>query len=209
MSLLLIPEAVAQRCSVKKVFLEICQNLQENTCARVYGTGVFLWILWNFWRTQLFIEHLWWLLLLIPLLFMQDLLNMKANAIWSLRHADKSRLLHTQKTVMLLFWFRVKWHAWTLQKSILFVLLDLFFSKAKNIFIVKVYLIKKQFKSNFTCNRNRYKILSVLVLLIDLPSFYSKGYSSVLYSVWHAFLEITWVRYIHSPNSKDIMIQFY
>ena len=29
------PEAVAQRCSVKKVFLEILQNSQENTCARV------------------------------------------------------------------------------------------------------------------------------------------------------------------------------
>ena len=28
-------EAVVQRCSVKKVFLEISQNLQENTCARV------------------------------------------------------------------------------------------------------------------------------------------------------------------------------
>ena len=145
---------------------------------------------------------------------MQSLLNMKPNAIWSLRHAGKSGLLHTQKTVMLLFWFRVKWHTWTLQKSILFVLLDLFFtkdisSKAKNIFIVKLYLIKKQFKSNFTCNRNRYKILSVLVLPIDLPSFYRKGYSSVSYSVWHAFLEITWVWYIHSPNSKDIMFQFY
>ena len=33
----LIPnaEAVAQRCSVKKVFLEILQNSRENTCARV------------------------------------------------------------------------------------------------------------------------------------------------------------------------------
>ena len=29
------PEAVARRCSVKKVFLEISQNSQENTCARV------------------------------------------------------------------------------------------------------------------------------------------------------------------------------
>ena len=29
------PEAVAQRCPVKKVFLEISQNSQENTCARV------------------------------------------------------------------------------------------------------------------------------------------------------------------------------
>ena len=28
-------EAVAQRCSVKKVFLEISQNSRENTCARV------------------------------------------------------------------------------------------------------------------------------------------------------------------------------
>ena len=28
-------EAVAQRCSVKKMFLELLQNSQENTCARV------------------------------------------------------------------------------------------------------------------------------------------------------------------------------
>ena len=28
-------EAVAQRCSVKKVFLEVSQNSQENTCASV------------------------------------------------------------------------------------------------------------------------------------------------------------------------------
>ena len=28
-------EAVVQKCSVKKVFLEIWQNSQENTCARV------------------------------------------------------------------------------------------------------------------------------------------------------------------------------
>ena len=30
-----ITEAVTQRCSVKKVFLEISQNLQEKTCVRV------------------------------------------------------------------------------------------------------------------------------------------------------------------------------
>ena len=59
-------EAVAQKCSVKKVFLEISQNSQENTCAwvsflikllasalqfylkRDSGTVVFLWILQNF-----------------------------------------------------------------------------------------------------------------------------------------------------------------
>ena len=28
-------EAVALKCSVKKVFLEIAQNSQENTCARI------------------------------------------------------------------------------------------------------------------------------------------------------------------------------
>ena len=30
-----ILEALVQTCSVKKVFLEISQNSQENTCARV------------------------------------------------------------------------------------------------------------------------------------------------------------------------------
>ena len=44
-------EAVAQSCSVKKVFLRISQNSQENTCARLSGTGVFLWILRKFSRT--------------------------------------------------------------------------------------------------------------------------------------------------------------
>ena len=60
----MIIEAVVQRCSVKKVFLEILQNSQESTCARASfliklhqacnfilkndsGTGLFLRILWN------------------------------------------------------------------------------------------------------------------------------------------------------------------
>ena len=30
-----VAEAVVQRCSVKKLFLEISQNSQENTCAGV------------------------------------------------------------------------------------------------------------------------------------------------------------------------------
>ena len=29
------PEAIARRCSLKKVFIEIWQNSQENTCATV------------------------------------------------------------------------------------------------------------------------------------------------------------------------------
>ena len=32
---LLFSKAVVQRCSVKKVFLKISQNSQENNCARV------------------------------------------------------------------------------------------------------------------------------------------------------------------------------
>ena len=63
-------EAVVQRCSVKKVFLEILQNSQENTCARVS----FLIRLWHrrfpinfvkFLRKSFYIEHLWWLLLIL------------------------------------------------------------------------------------------------------------------------------------------------
>ena len=59
-------EAVVQRCSVKKMFLEISQNSQENNLARISfliklqapdlqllkksdsGTSVFMWILQNF-----------------------------------------------------------------------------------------------------------------------------------------------------------------
>ena len=79
-------EAVVQMCSVKKVFLEISQNSQENTCNRVSfltklqawgqslfsnkvedlrpatlfkkasGTGVFLWILWDF-HEHIFLQN--------------------------------------------------------------------------------------------------------------------------------------------------------
>ena len=60
----LTKEAVARRCSVKMLLVEISQNSQENTCATVSfliklqapapllkkdsGTGVFLWVLRNF-----------------------------------------------------------------------------------------------------------------------------------------------------------------
>ena len=37
-----------RRCSIKKVFLKISINSQENTCARVSGRSVFLWIYRNF-----------------------------------------------------------------------------------------------------------------------------------------------------------------
>ena len=73
-------KAVTQTCSVKKVFLEISQNSQENTCARVsfliklqaapatllkkrLRHRCFPVNLAKFLRTTFFTEHLWWLLL--------------------------------------------------------------------------------------------------------------------------------------------------
>ena len=64
-------EAVVQRCSVNKVFLEISPNSQENTCAGVSFT-LLKKRLWHrcfpvnfvkFTRAPFFIEQLWWLLL--------------------------------------------------------------------------------------------------------------------------------------------------
>ena len=53
-------EADYRRYSVKKVFLEISQNSQENTCARLWYRRFpvnFVKLL----RTPFLIEHLWWL----------------------------------------------------------------------------------------------------------------------------------------------------
>ena len=70
-------EAVAWRCSVKKVFLEISQNSQENTSARVSEasscnfikketkTQVFSCEFCEISKNIFFTEHLWWLLLCI------------------------------------------------------------------------------------------------------------------------------------------------
>ena len=94
-------EAVARRCSVKKVFLEILQNLQENTRVR---TSLLIKLLkkkpWHrcfpvnlakFVRTPFLIEHLRWLLLLFVIyLFNNDsfkstffMLNMAFNVFLS------------------------------------------------------------------------------------------------------------------------------
>ena len=74
-------EAVPKRCSVKKVFLKILQNSQENTCDRVSFFNKVAGLrpatllkkrLWHrcfpvnfakFLRTPFLTEHLWWLLL--------------------------------------------------------------------------------------------------------------------------------------------------
>ena len=73
----LTTEAVVTRCSIEKVPLEICQNSQENTCARVsFWTKLqasfikkrlwrrcFLVNFVQFLRTPFFTENLRWLLL--------------------------------------------------------------------------------------------------------------------------------------------------
>ena len=66
------PEAVVQMCSVKKVFLEISQNSQENTYVSVWSATLLKKRLWHrcfpvnfakFLRTTFFTEHLWRLIL--------------------------------------------------------------------------------------------------------------------------------------------------
>ena len=71
-------EAVAQRCSVNKVFLETSQNSQKNTCARVSfliklqaSVSKFIkkeTLAARFLRTPFFKEYFRWLLLCINLL---------------------------------------------------------------------------------------------------------------------------------------------
>ena len=76
----LLSEAVAPRCSVKKVFLNISQNSQENTCARVSLLITLLNFVKRetlaqvssvkfvkFLRTLFFTKHLWQLLLFFSL----------------------------------------------------------------------------------------------------------------------------------------------
>ena len=48
-------EAVVQKCSLKKVFLKISQNSQENTSARV---SFLIKLQAKFLRASFFIEHL-------------------------------------------------------------------------------------------------------------------------------------------------------
>ena len=76
-------EAVVRRCPVKKLFLRISQNSQENTCARVsflikkrLRHRCFPVNFAKFPRTPFIIEHLWWLL---PLF---DKINDTKNALF-------------------------------------------------------------------------------------------------------------------------------
>ena len=84
-------EAAVQKCSVKKVFLEISQNSQENTCARVTGirpVTLFKKRLWRrcfpvnfvkFLRTPFIIEHFWWLLLQKRIQYLSKAVTFRIN----------------------------------------------------------------------------------------------------------------------------------
>ena len=92
------PEAVTQRCSVKKVLLEISQNSQENSCARVFyliklqaRPVTLLKRLWHwcfpvnfskFQRTPFLTEHLRWLLSDITWIFVYKIKVIKKTSIW-------------------------------------------------------------------------------------------------------------------------------
>ena len=96
-SLWFISEAVVRRCSVEKVFLEVSQNLQENTCARVSFliklpeacnfikketmAQVFSCEFYKISKNTFFTEHLRWLLLSFVLIFL----------FLTLRNADAKR----------------------------------------------------------------------------------------------------------------------
>ena len=101
-------EAVVQGCSVKKVFLKISQNSQENTfpeskacnfikkrlCHRYFPAN-----LGKFLRTTIFIEHLWWLLLclfLIQLESFRDLLVIHKTFFSRYTQHPRGRRMKTQ-----------------------------------------------------------------------------------------------------------------
>ena len=89
-------EAVARRCSVKEVLLEISQNSQENSCTKVsfliklQASTLLKKRLWDrcfpvnfakFLRAAFLTEYLWWLLPNIPLKMFDSVLNMPLNFI--------------------------------------------------------------------------------------------------------------------------------
>ena len=93
---LLSLEAVVQWCSVKKVFLEISQNSQENT----YVAVSFLIKSPETPRTPFYIEHLWWLLLyLLSCMVTFERNKLRANWGWDYIHQR-----HIEDPVRHLIW---------------------------------------------------------------------------------------------------------
>ena len=48
-----------RRVYIKKVFLQISQDSQENTCARVFSWQIFSCEFSEIWKTTFFTKHLW------------------------------------------------------------------------------------------------------------------------------------------------------
>ena len=98
----LTSEAVARRCSRKKVFLEISQNSQENSCASVSfliklqalglgdsGIGVFLWFC-EISKNTFFTEHLRWLLLPFKFFWQTKAIRPWTNSKWQWEYRWRS-----------------------------------------------------------------------------------------------------------------------
>ena len=102
-------KAIARRCSVKKVFSEISQNLQENTCSRVRPATLLKKRLWRRWfpvnfakflRTSFLTEHLRWLLL--SLMYNKPLSPSSWNIMKSiLRYLGQINCEHLNKILVL------------------------------------------------------------------------------------------------------------
>ena len=115
-------EAAVRRCSVKKMFLKISQNSQENTCARVSLLIKFqAWDLHRcfpvnflkFSRTPFFIEHLRWLL---PIIWKPS----KKQHLFILKYYSKSFYSWCGKIIFVLYFIKIScnlFYFW-LRKSI-------------------------------------------------------------------------------------------
>ena len=118
LNVLIKSKAVVQRCSVKKVLLEISQNSRENTCARVSPVPepqacnvikketlaqVFSCEFCEISKNIFFIEHLWWLLLNLHLteylkIFIMNLSSdtQMDNATRNIHHKHKAKYFTTR-----------------------------------------------------------------------------------------------------------------
>ena len=93
-----ITGAVIQKYSVKKVCLEISQNSQENTCARVTLLKMGLWHrcfpvnFVKFLGTPFYIEYVWWLLLNLHITYPPPIFPPYQRLIWDYKKAGTSNI---------------------------------------------------------------------------------------------------------------------
>ena len=110
-------EEVVRRCSSKTLFLKTCNIHRKGPLLKDLSnketfpnTGIFLWILQNFYKQRFFIEHLWWLLLSmikvcsIPLWMTNEwqINNNNHYNAWTILFSNKTKFKWNCK---LLWWF--------------------------------------------------------------------------------------------------------